>query len=228
MSVHGCGLCQYGQVPLRQWGKVEPSRVKSNPGPNHQEESPLQQFEHCPEGVEVQRHWEKANALGASRHCHSMEMLSQRRVTKWHLIEMQGRGRVNLTVAPEIGAEKTYTSQFPRKSHRRHRSKVLGIRVLVFGGALHCNAITQCGDGFGVTESGSKCVQQMAGKRRGNVALSITNCVVHASETWQLLHTVGQVLPGGKPHKKSQPVVCPSHRPVAHFKFKSGHRAILA
>ena len=44
--------------------------------------------------------------------------------------------RVNLTVAPKIRAEKTYTSQFPRKSHRRHRSKVLGISVLVFWGSI--------------------------------------------------------------------------------------------
>ena len=111
------------------------------------------------------------------------------------------QGRVNLTVAPEIGAEKTYTSQFLRKSHRRHRSKVLGIRVFVFGRALHSNAITQCGDWVGVTGSDSKCIV--------------------------LSTMVRQILPGGKPHKKSQPVVRPSHRPVAHFKFKSGHRAIL-
>ena len=90
---------------------------------------------------------------------------------------------VNLTVAPEIRAERTYTSQFPRKSHRRHGSKGLGIRVLVFVGALQCNAITLCGDGFGVTESGSKFFQQMARKMRGNVDPSITNCVVHTSET---------------------------------------------
>ena len=39
---------------------------------------------------------------------------------------------------------------------------------------------------------------------------------------------VGQILPGGKPHKNWQAVdnACPSHLAVARFKFLSGHRAI--
>ena len=36
-------------------------------------------------------------------------------------------------------------------------SLVMGIRTLVIEGALHSNAITRCGDGFGVTDRGSIC-----------------------------------------------------------------------
>ena len=59
----------------------------------------------------------------------------------------------------------------PEEVPSQAQVKGSGNKSVGFGGALHCDAITLCGDGFGVTESGSICIQRMAEKRRDSVAL---------------------------------------------------------